>query len=136
MFGINDRDIRRLERTLGEMSSRAIPYATRNTLNQNAFAVRAEYQKNIRDDLINRNKFTERSVRVEQTRSLNIATQRVTVGSIAPYMDEQEFGGTKTAKGKTGVPLATSYSAGQSEGSEPRTRLPRKPNKLQNINLR
>ena len=133
MFGINDRDIRRLERTLGEMSARAIPYATRNTLNQAAFAVRAEYQKNIRDDLINRNKFTERSVRVERAQGTNITTQKATVGSIADYMDEQEFGDTKTANGAFGVPLATSYSAGQ---TGQRTRLPRKPNKMQNINLR
>jgi len=50
-------------------------------------------------------------------------------------MEDQEFGKNITKKGKQGVPIATSYAAGQSENSQPRTRLPRKPNTMKSIQL-
>ena len=52
------------------------------------------------------------------------------MGSIADYMEDQEFGATKHDPS-----IATSYSAGQGDGARPRTRLPRKPNKMANIKL-
>lgn len=136
MFQIDDKNIKRLERDLSEFAARALPFATRQTLNDTAFATQRIVKADLKRDLTLRNKFTEQSVRVDQERKqLNIRKQQSTIGSTADYMEDQEFGATKTKGGKTGVSIATSYAAGQ-QGQRPRTRLPRKVNKLANIRLR
>lgn len=135
MIDIDDRAIRRLESDLKTFAAKALPFATRNTLNQGAFQAQRFAKENIREDMTTRNRFTEQSVRVvQERRELNIRRQQATVGSIADYMETQEFGGQEVKTGKHGVAIATSYSAGQ-EGAQPRTRLPRKANKMQNIML-
>ena len=85
--------------------------------------------------MVNRNRFTKQSIQVEQARTLNVARQSSAVGSTQSYMADQEFGATKSKKGKRGVAITTGYAAGQ-EGQEPRTKLARKPNKMANIRLR
>lgn len=129
MFSIDDKDIKKLERDLITFKRRALPFATRATLNSSAFMAQRHSKRNVQRNLILRNKYTEQSIRVQQTKDLNVSRQYSIIGSIADYMEDQEFGGTKTSRGKHGVPLATSYSAGQGRG-KPRTKLPRKPNKL------
>lgn len=128
-------DVTRMEHYLEAFNKRALPHATRNTVNTAAFQARGFAQENIRENMTTRNKFTERSVRVEQTKSLDISKQESTVGSVAGYLADQEFGATKHKTGSEGVAIATSYSAGQGENTQPRTRLPRRPNKLANIQL-
>lgn len=135
MFKIDDREIKRLEGDLKAFASRALPFATKNTLNQAAFTAQRTAREDVAKTMTLRNRFTERSIQVEQTRTLNIRQQAAIVGSIADYMEVQEFGGTKSKTGKEGVAIPTAYSAGQGEGAQPRTRLPRKPNKLSNIRL-
>lgn len=135
MFGIRDKEIKRFESDLKTFAKQAYPFATRNTLNSGAFKAQQFAKENIRENMTARNRFTEQSVRVEQERrELNVRRQQAIVGSIADYMDEQEFGGQKTKGGKQGVAIATGYAAGQ-ENQQPRTRLPRKPNKMANIQL-
>ena len=134
MVTVDMRQVKRLEGDLKTFAERAYPFATKNTINQGAFHARSEWQENIRDEMTLRNKFTERSIRVEQSRTLDVRRQSATVGSIAPYMPDQEFGAVKSSKGKEGTPIATSFAAGQGEGAE-RTRLVRKPNKLATIRL-
>ena len=136
MFNIDDRETKRLERNLKKFKARALPFATKTTINEAAFTARRIAQTGIRRKLITRNKFTEASIRVEQTKTLDIRRQVSTVGSIADYMEVQEFGGTKRKKGKQGVAIATSFAAGGADNAQPRVRLPRKPNKLQNLRLR
>lgn len=135
MFTVDSPDIKRLESELKVFAQRAFPFATKNTVNRAAFQGRREWQHEIKTKLTTRNQFTANSIRVEPSRSLIVRQQAAVLGSIAPYMDEQEFGGIKRATGKTGVPIATGYSAGQ-QGQQPRTRLPRRQNKLANIQLR
>jgi len=125
-----------MESELKAFAHRALPFATKNTLNTAAFRARTLIQRDIDVKLISRNRFTKQSIRVEQTRTLNIPRQAASVGSIAPYMEDQEFGAVKVSKGKQGVPIATSYAAGQGMSVQPRTRLPRKANKLATIQLR
>lgn len=136
MFGVNNSDIRELERDLKTFASRAYPYATRKTINDAAFQAQRIARTDVRNDMVLRNRFTVQSIQVDQARTLAVSRQAATVGSIADYMGDQEFGATKTKTGKEGVAIATSYSAGQGQNAEPRTRLPRKPNKLANIQLR
>ena len=136
MFEITDKEIKDLENKLAIMRHKSIPFATKYVINGAARDARAGYQKEIDRDLIQRNKFTRGSIRFEQTKTLDINRQVSVVGSIAPYMGEQEFGGTKRPKGKHGVPIPTSYSAGQGRNSRPRTKLPKKPNKIRNIRIK
>ena len=135
MIKINDEEIKQFESDLKTFASRAYPFATKATINRAAFETRKVWQGNIREDMVERNKFTASSIRVDQTRTLNVSRQAATVGSIAPYMEVQEFGGTKTKRGKQGVSIPTSVSSGEGEGSQPRQRLPRVPNRLANIRL-
>lgn len=136
MFTIDDDDIVKLELKLRRVAERALPFATKQTVNSVAFAAREEWQGQIREKMITRNKFTERSIRVEQTKTLNIGRQEATVGSVADYMDEQEFGGVKTKKGKHGTPITTSVASGEGEGARPRRRVARRPNRVGNIRLK
>jgi hypothetical protein len=134
MFEITDKETKQFESDLKQFAAKALPFATKSTLNKTAFESRRNWQRNIKDDMVNRNRFTQQSIRVEQARGLNMSTQAATVGSLAPYMATQEFGGTSKG-GRGDKAIATSYSAGQGEGTRPRTRLPRKPNKMANIRL-
>lgn len=129
MFQIDDRQIKQLENELKGFKDRALPFATKATVNRAAFETRKVAQETIREDMVNRNRFTVQSVQVDMARTLNIRQQQAAVGSTADYMEDQEFGATKSKPA-----LPTGYSAGQ-EGAQPRTRLPRKPNKLANIRL-
>lgn len=136
MIRLDDKQIKRYENLLKGFAHEAMPYATRFALNKAGFELRKDWQDVIENKMVTRNKWTKGSIRVQQTRSLNPSAQRVTVGSVADYMADQEFGTTIRKSGKQGIPIATSYSAGQGESTKPRTRLPRKPNKIQNIQLR
>ena len=133
MITANTDELKQFESDLKTFAARAYPFATKSTLNSAAFDARRRYVENAKDSMTLRNKFTASSVRVDQARTLNVGRQSATVGSIAPYMDEQEFGGVKRAKGKKGVPLATSVASGEGEGVQPRRRLPTAPNRLARI---
>ena len=135
MFVVNSSDIRRLESDLKTFARQSVPFATRKTLNDSAFAARAIAQADIKSGMVNRNKFTVQSVRVEQAKTLQISRQQAVVGSIADYLEDQEFGAIKSKTGKEGVGISTSYAAGQGLNKQPRTRLPRKANKMANIQL-
>ena len=135
MFKINNKEIKNLENKLKHIRRRAIPYATRNTLNSVAFTTQRHAKRNVQRNLILKNRYTEQSIRVEQTKTLNIKRQEVVIGSIADYMETQEFGGVKRKRGREGVSIATSFSAGQGRSKE-RTKLPKKANKLQSIKLK
>lgn len=135
MITVDDKQIKKFERDLKTFASRAYPYATRHTVNSSAFKAREIAQDNVRENMVTRNKWTERSIQVGKTGTLNVQRQAALVGSTAEYMETQEFGGTETSSSGKGVAIPTSYSAGQ-EGQRPRTRLPRRPNKMAAIQLR
>lgn len=127
MIKVDLKDISKLEKQLGKFASKAIPYASQNTINQGAFDTQKNAKELVRDEMIQRNKFTLQSIRVDKAASVNDVA---IVGSTANYMATQEFGDTKKAK-----PIATGYSAGQ-EGQSQRTKLPRKANTMQAIKLK
>ena len=135
MFAINTNDVRKLEDDLKTFARKSVPFATRKTLNDSAFAARAIAQADVRESMVNRNRFTAQSIQVDQAKTLQISRQAAIVGSIADYMEDQEFGAIKSKTGKEGVQIATSYSAGQGENGQPRTRLPRKANTMSQIQL-
>ncbi len=112
-------------RELGtKLTPKQIQFAERNTINALAFETNRNARQNVRDDFINRNQFTQRSILVERARR---TTDPAVVGSTQSYMLKQEFGGQ--TKDPT---IPTAYSAGQ---TTTRTKLPRKPNRMRNITL-
>ena len=135
MFKIDTKDIKDLESDLKTFASRAFPFATKQTLNRSAFEAQKTIKRVIGVKMIERNKFTGRSIQVDQTRTLNVNRQAAVVGSTADYMEDQEFGGITYKSGKEGVDIPTTYSAGQAMSATTRTRLPRRANTMQNIQL-
>lgn len=136
MLSIDDDKIKQFESDLKTFAARAYPFATKSTLNSAAFEARSAMQGNIRRQMVTRNKFTEKSVRVETVRGLNVGRQFAIVGSIAPYMETQEFGGTKRKGGKTGTPIPTTAASGEGEGMRPRRRPVPRSRALGRISLR
>lgn len=135
MIGFNDKQLLKYEKDLERLRKKSIPFAVKNTLDSTAFNARKIWQHEIDNRMIQRNKFTRGSIRVEKSRIATIETMESKTGSIADYMDEQEFGGVKVSKGKHGVVLPTKFSSGEGRGSSPRKRLPRAANKFKKIRL-
>ena len=136
MFVIDDKDVKKYEMQLKTLRFKAFPFATKQTMNASAFSARSHSQQNLKKDFILRNKFSISSIRVKKTNTLKISQQEALTGTIAPFLATQEFGGTKAKKGKHGVPIPTSFSSNEGERTIPRKKLPTRPNKLSNINLK
>ena len=135
MFQLEDKEIIKLEKKLRELKKKSIPFATKKTLNDSAFQTQKIARADIKKNMIIRNKFTINSIRVNLTKSLNIKNQMSEIGSIASYMEDQEFGGTKKPKSGHNLSIATSFAAGQ-DGQQVRTKLPTRANSLKNIQLK
>jgi len=135
MFSIDDKETKELEDWLDTLRDKAFPFATKNTLNKTAFVAQKMYRRNIQRKLTTRNKYTEQSIRVKQAKGLNIRNQMSIVGSIADYMEDQEFSGIKSKTGKHGVAITTSFASGEGRGAQPRKKLAKQKNKLRNIRL-
>lgn len=136
MITIDDRQIKRFERDLKAMAEKSFPFATQRTVNQMAFKGREFGQQEIRNNMITRNKWTERSVRYLPTRQLNIRRQETSFGSTADYLETQEFGGVERGKGKHGVVIPTSVASGEGQGNVPRRKAVRSANQMRKIQLR
>lgn len=135
MFDIDDKEIKDLARDVKLFTARGLAFATRQTLNDAAFAGRKQTVKEISRVFIERNTWTRRTLRVDKATSLDIDLQASAFGSREKYMAEQEFGHTQIKKGKHGVPIVTSYAAGQ-ERARPRTKVTKARNRWSNLRLR
>ena len=91
----------------------AFPQAIKGTLNSLAFETRKKFQDKIRTNFVLRNKFTERSVRVNPVKTLKITDMEAETGSIAEYLPAQEAGETRRARGKYGLRIPTALAADQ-----------------------
>lgn len=132
MITIDTRSIADLTRDLTSLSKRAVPFATRNFVNDAAFSVSREAKTVVKERMTLRNRWTLSSIRVDRAKRPG---DHAMVGSIEQYMRDQEFGTTKTKRGKEGVRITTGWAAGQ-EGAKPRTKLARKPNAIRNVKLK
>ncbi len=134
MIRLEQLETPELERLLAQLGEKLIPVATRHAVNNTAWEARKLYQAAIGDKLTLRNKWTQGSARVKPTKTLGIRRMEARVGSTQEYMRRQEEGHVEVAGGRHGVAIPTGYAAGQ-EGQKPRTKLPRRPNRMQNIRL-
>lgn len=135
MIKMDSRELKEMEKQLKTMAERSFPFATKAAVNQMAFKSREFAQQNIRNQMVTRNKWTERSVMVEPTKTLRIAQQASVVGSVEDYMETQEFGGVERSKGKAGVAIPTSTASGEGQSARPRQRMVRRANQMQQIKL-
>jgi len=127
-------DIEKYENDLKKFRFKAYPFATKETLNSIAFKTQKLARAQAGRKMILRNTFTKKSILVHKAKTLQLSRQSALVGSTEKYMERQEFGAIERSRGKVGLSIPTSYSAGQ-EGSKPRTRAPEKANRIQNIRL-
>ena len=135
---MQDKDLKRFERDLKRFAKRAYPFATRATLNRTAFAARKASQAVIRQTMQTRTKgklSATGSVMVERAKSLNVRRQIASVGSIAPYMLDQEFGFTNRSTGRHGVRMITTFASGEGLKTIPRRKVARKRRAIPNIKL-
>jgi hypothetical protein len=132
MLRVDLSDVRKFEKDLGRFVPSAFAFATRSTVNGMAFKAQSVGRKQIGRKMIERSKFTRQTVQVDQTRTLDVDRQAAVVGAVkrmgknvnAGFLEKQEFGGVKTKTHRYGTPIATSFSSGEGEGSQPRRRLP------------
>lgn len=136
MIRIDTEEIKQFESDLKTFASRAYPFATKETINTTALSAREGWVSNVRNQMVLRNKFTEKSLQVEKARTLNVRNQTAVVGSTADYMEDQEFGTTINKAGKVGVSIPTTVASGEGEGAQPRRRAVPKSRRLGNISLR
>lgn len=119
---MDDKDLRRYARDLKRMASEALPFANREAINTAAKQTEVEWRKLLGRKLILRNRWTLGSVRREFAKQKEIRKQQAVVGSVEPYLETQEFGGSKVSLGKHGVPIPTHATSGEAPGKFPRQR--------------
>ncbi len=134
MFGVKDEKIVEFAEQLKEYAEKAYPWAVRETLNNQAKMAASEGKGVVQTTMVERNRWTRGSIQFNPTRLEPVNDMETTTGSTEDYMEDQEFGFTRVRKGKHGVPIPTSFAAGQ-KGAKPRTKLVRARNKLPRIVL-
>lgn len=133
MFTIDVKDIKKFERQILTFKEKALPHATKATINNAVYKAQQEARKEVKSTMILRNAFTIQSIQYDKATSLDINSQVAIVGSTQKYMSDQELGATKEKTGKEGVSIPSPYSSGES--GLPRKRLPRSANAMKNIEL-
>lgn len=121
---VDMRQAKRLEKMLGDMSKKSVKYAQKNTLNDLAFEARKEAVNNVRNDFMNRNTWTERSIRVNRATSLGSSSE---LGSVEDYMRKHEMGGKSKMYG------TTPGASGENPRSRVRRRVVRAASKINRI---
>lgn len=130
---IEFRGIDELVRDLRVARKRALPHAVRDALTTAAFEGRKVWQGEIRKSFTLRNRFTERSVLVERAKGTNLDRMEAVLGSVAPYMGDQEGGATVRGRRKVKA-IPGPVAAGQAPGGK-RTKLVRAGSRLSAIKL-
>jgi len=136
MIKIDFGNLERFQRDMGKFATRALPHAAKAGLNSVAFDARKVALKRINRTFTTRNRFTERSVRVDKAKGLRMDSMQSVMGSTADYMATQETGGTKRKRGKQGLAIPTSFSSNEGNTATPRRKTPTASNKLARIQVR
>lgn len=129
MIKVNLRDFTRLSRDFETIQKRALPHATRQTLNDLAFKGRGLWQDEMQRRFILRNDFTTRRVFVDKATGTNIPRMKSVLSSPNENLVKQEQGGVETHAIPTGI------ATGEGRGVTPQHRLVRRPNKVSAITL-
>lgn len=121
---IDTSDFRRYERELKRYEV-AHGHGVRNALNGCAFEAQKAWRTEVKRTFTNRTPFTERSIQVTKAVGTDVRTMKSVVGSVAPYLEDQEEGAVIHGKGKhKAIPAAVAGGAG-GPGIRPRVVLGR-----------
>jgi hypothetical protein len=110
-----DQEFKTYLKKLEKLNAEALPRIVAETINLVAGFAHVASIRNVRQRFVLRTKWTEGSVRYYKAnpkkdwKKINAVT-----GSISPYMDEQDLGGDRKAKGGGLVPVATLAARGGS----------------------
>jgi len=126
MITVDMKQAKKLEKLLGQVRDKSIPYAQRNAINDTAFEARKQSVSGVRSEFVNRNTWTAKSIRVDRART---PRDSAVLGSTEDYMAKQEFGG----KGKAYVPAPA--AAGESNSARVRRRPVRQANWINRIQV-
>lgn len=126
MISVDMKQAKRLEKVLGDIRSRAVPFAQRNTINDMAFDAMRGARNNVRSDFINRNTWTARTISTNKARRPGDYAE---VGSSESYMKKQELGGTGEKYEPTG------NATGESPRVSPRRRVVRRSNWINTLQV-
>lgn len=123
-FMVQDGELRRLEKVLGELSYKGLRFAVRAALNQVAYDAAGRARNEIRKSFIVRNNYTVRSVVYDKVApgQKNVQKMASAAGSVQEYMAKQEEGYTTRSGGKHGVEVPTGETAG-TPGAIPRRKV-------------
>ena len=124
-WGLKVKELNRFHRALEDFSKKEFAIINGMALNQTAFEGMIKAKQTVERRFILRNKFALGSIRMQKVKGFT--NQFSEMGSIAPFMEDQEFGKTKTKTGKRGVDVPTRAASGESRGSSPRKRVMRRP---------
>ena len=122
-------DFDKYAKQLGKFVKTAVPYAVRSGLNTMAFEGRKLWQAEMREEFILRNTWTARRLLVVKAVGNSVDGMKSVVGSPDDYLEKQEAGGVQLGS------VPTRVASGEGEGSGPRRKLVRGPNKLSAITL-
>jgi hypothetical protein len=131
MIFVDVSQLQAFEKQLQTFAARALPFATRQTLNTAVYEARLAYQGQMRHELTLRNTWTEGSAKFEPTRTLDISRQQARVGSVLEYMALQESGGYEHGKEGKSKPVPTAFA----RVSGQRSRMVKQANRLRAIAL-
>lgn len=131
-YSVDTKDHKKLHKDIAK-AQRSVPYAMRNALNDCAFHLRETWQMEIRAAFTLRNKFTERSIRVDKATGADPRSMQAVTGSVALFMGDQEEGATVRGRGKHKA-IPGPGAAGMKAGAK-RTKVVRPQFRLGAINV-
>lgn len=124
---LDTAEFKRDARRAFAIHAKAFPDAVRYTLNELAAQTYKAARKDLSKTFTLRNTWTARSLAYEKVGSSDVVeTMESRVGSREAYMREQEEGVNRTAKGKHGEPIPTTFTSGEGEARTRRKRVMRK----------
>jgi len=132
-WGFEANELKELQKDLKQFGEREFAVINGMALNKTAFETMLEYKKITKRNFTLRNKFTISSIRFQKVKGFQ--NQFSETGSIAPFMEDQEFGHTKTKKGKKGVGIPTTTASNESIGARPRQKVVPRPKRKGSIRL-
>jgi len=119
----SSKEFREYRKKLEALGKDLFPKVIAETLNVVAGFAHAQSIKNSRSRFVNRNQYTERSIRYYKASPKGNWTRiNAVTGSISPYMDLQDTGGVKRPKRGRRVPIATLAARGGKAASVVRKR--------------
>lgn len=134
-MNLDTTEIIKLEKQLKTFGRLALPFAARNAVNDTGVILKKNSFEHVRKEMTLRNRWTQNSLKLFKAKSLTIDKQVARFGSLQDYMFDQEYGGTRTTRRSSSIPIPTGDATGESGNRGRLQKLAKGKNKLLNIQL-